>query len=125
MSNISMPSGSSGEGQRPAVPSGYEHPSRRVCSMPRATGRTLALLPSGGSVNGGGASDEFFDFTGCAVRKPGVNMVDDHLADVRKLKDVLSDQRHCLAESRICRVLGKGGIGDSEIVSDDMALLEY
>ena len=44
---------SSGEGQRPAVPSGYEDPSRRVCSMPRATGRTFALLPSGGSVNGG------------------------------------------------------------------------
>ncbi len=55
---------SSGEGQRPAVPSGYEHPPRQVCSMPRATGRTLALLPSGGSVNGGGASDEFFDLTG-------------------------------------------------------------
>ena len=45
---------SSGEGQRPAVPSGYEHPPRQVCSMPRATGRTLALLPSGGSMNGGG-----------------------------------------------------------------------
>ena len=55
---------SSGEGQRPAVPSGYEHPPRRVCSMPRATGRTLALLPSGGSVTGAGASDEFFDLTG-------------------------------------------------------------
>jgi putative transposase len=54
---------SSGEGQRAAVPSGYEHPPRQVCSMPRATGRTLALLPSGGSVNGGGASDEFFDLT--------------------------------------------------------------
>ena len=65
-------------------------------------------------MNGGGASDEFFDLTGCAVRKPGVNMVDDHLADVRKLKDVLSDQRHRLAESRICRMLGKGGIGDCE-----------
>jgi hypothetical protein len=49
------------EGQCPAVPSGYEHPPRRACSMPRAAGRTLALLPSGGSVNGTGASNEFFD----------------------------------------------------------------
>ena len=37
---------SSGEGQCAAVPSGYEHPPRRACSMPRATGRTIALLPS-------------------------------------------------------------------------------
>ena len=51
------------EGQCPAVPPGYEHPTRSACSMPRATGRTLALLPSGGSVNGRGASDEFFDLT--------------------------------------------------------------
>ena len=40
------------------------HPLQRACSMPRATGRTLALLPSGGGVNGGDASDEFFDLTG-------------------------------------------------------------
>jgi hypothetical protein len=51
-------------GQVGAVPSGYDHPPRQVCSMPRATGRTLALLPSGGSVNGGGASDEFIELTG-------------------------------------------------------------
>jgi hypothetical protein len=34
------------------IDSGYEHPPRRACSMPRATGRPPALLPSGGSVNG-------------------------------------------------------------------------
>src|SRR5262245_10523559 len=55
---------SSREGQCPAVPSGYEHSLRRACSMPRATGRTLALLPSGGSMKGERASDEFFDPTG-------------------------------------------------------------
>jgi hypothetical protein len=38
------------EGQCPAVPSEREHPPRRACSMPRATGRPVALLPSGGSV---------------------------------------------------------------------------
>jgi hypothetical protein len=38
------------EGQCPTVPSGYEHPPRGACSMPRAIGRTIALLPSGGSV---------------------------------------------------------------------------
>src|SRR5436190_15647026 len=54
---------SSREGQCPAVPSGYEHSLRRACSMPRATGRTLALLPSGGSMKGERASDEFFDPT--------------------------------------------------------------
>ena len=58
------------EGQCPAVPSECEHPPRRACSMPRATGRTLALLPSGGGVNGGGASDEFFDLTGSNSRIP-------------------------------------------------------
>src|SRR5260370_32267563 len=42
-----------GKGQCFAVSSGCERPPRRTCSMPRATGRTLALLPSGGSVNGG------------------------------------------------------------------------
>jgi len=40
------------EGQCPAVPSEGKHPPRRACSMPRAHGRFLALLPSGGSVNG-------------------------------------------------------------------------
>src|SRR5437763_1256471 len=54
---------SSREGQCPAVPSGYEHSLRRACSMPQATGRTLALLPSGGSMKGERASDEFFDPT--------------------------------------------------------------
>src|SRR5258708_2060381 len=38
------------EGQCPAVPSECKHPPRRACSMPRATGRPVALLPSGGSV---------------------------------------------------------------------------
>src|SRR6266853_4639011 len=38
------------EGQCPAVPSEREHPPRRECSMPRATGWPVALLPSGGSV---------------------------------------------------------------------------
>ena len=33
-----------------AVPSECEHPPRRACSMPRATGRPVTLLPSGGSV---------------------------------------------------------------------------
>ena len=41
---------SSGEGQCPAVPSSYEHPPRRPGSMPRATGRALALLPSRGGL---------------------------------------------------------------------------
>src|SRR5712692_5660520 len=52
------------EGQCPTVPSGYEHPPRGACSMPRALGRTIALLPSGGGMSGHGASDEFFDLTG-------------------------------------------------------------
>src|SRR5207244_10766889 len=38
------------EEQCPAVPSECEHPPRRACSMPRATGWPVALLPSGGSV---------------------------------------------------------------------------
>jgi hypothetical protein len=38
------------EGQCPAVPSECKHPPRRACSMPRATGRPVTLLPSGGSV---------------------------------------------------------------------------
>ena len=54
---------SSGEGQCAAVPSGYEHPPRRACSMPRATGRTIALLPSGGGMIGHRASDEIFALT--------------------------------------------------------------
>jgi putative transposase len=41
---------SSGEEQCSAVPSESKHPPRRACSMPRATGRPVALLPSGGSV---------------------------------------------------------------------------
>jgi hypothetical protein len=44
---------SPGEGQYPAVPSACEHPPREARSMSRATGRTLALLPSGGSVKRG------------------------------------------------------------------------
>ena len=40
---------SSGEEQCSAVPSESKHPPRRACSMPRATGRPVALLPSGGS----------------------------------------------------------------------------
>src|SRR6266436_2792336 len=40
------------EGQCPAVSSECKHPPRRACSMPRATGRPVALLPSGGSVAG-------------------------------------------------------------------------
>jgi len=43
-----------GEGQRSVVPSGYRHPPRRACSMPRATRRTVALLSSGRSVRKGG-----------------------------------------------------------------------
>ena len=41
------------QGQYPAVPSACEHPPREARSMSRATGRTLALLPSGGSVKRG------------------------------------------------------------------------
>src|SRR5450759_1443896 len=66
---------------RPAVPSGYEHPQRRAFSVPRATGRTLALLPSGGSVNGGGASDEFFDLTGYSPCPPCGTMPRVHKAN--------------------------------------------
>src|SRR5262249_51225658 len=62
---------SSREGQCPAVPSGYEHSLRRACSISRATGRTLALLPSGGSMKGERASDEFFDPTGFSSRGSG------------------------------------------------------
>src|SRR4029079_15080684 len=38
------------EGQCPAIPSRRGHPPRGAGSMPRTTGRTLALLSSGGSV---------------------------------------------------------------------------
>src|SRR2546430_6378298 len=38
------------EEQCPAVPSECKHPPRRACSMPRATGWPVTLLPSGGSV---------------------------------------------------------------------------
>src|SRR5260370_3603070 len=38
------------EGQCPTVPSECKHPPRRAYSMPRATGRPVALLLSGGSV---------------------------------------------------------------------------
>jgi hypothetical protein len=55
------------EGQCPTVPSGYEHSPRGACSMPRAIGRTIALLPSGGGMSGHGASDEFFDLTAVGV----------------------------------------------------------
>jgi putative transposase len=36
-------------------------------AKPRETGWALALLPSRSGVNGRGASDEFFDHTGCSV----------------------------------------------------------
>ena len=39
-----------GKGNVLLFPRRYKHPPRRACSMPRATGRALALLPSGGSV---------------------------------------------------------------------------
>jgi hypothetical protein len=58
--------GSPGEGQRPAVPSGTNIRREGACSMPRATGWTHTLLPSAGSLNSGGASDEFF-----GLRDPG------------------------------------------------------
>src|SRR4029077_17514864 len=45
-----MPNGITKGSQCPAVPSEGDPPPRRPCSMPRATGRPVALLPSRGSV---------------------------------------------------------------------------
>jgi putative transposase len=45
------------EGQCPTVPSECKHPPRRAYSMPRATGRPVALLLSGGSVTACSANE--------------------------------------------------------------------
>src|SRR2546423_13597051 len=54
---------SSGKGQRFAVLSGSEHPPRAACAMRWKTGRTLALLPSGGQRERGKHPQMNFDLT--------------------------------------------------------------
>src|SRR6266516_5302070 len=54
------------EGQCATVPSECKHPPRRACSMPRATGRPVALLLSGGSVTACSAQTETKSGKQCA-----------------------------------------------------------
>ncbi len=60
---------------------------------------------------------------GFTTGKPSVEAVDHQLTDPRKLQDVVADERHGLAETRLPRMLGERCVGHAEIVSDHVALL--
>ena len=103
-----------GKGNVLLFPRGTNTRRDKVCSMPRSTGRTLALLPSGGSVNGAGASDEFFDLTGAAQPNEHLQRNTSHghqccAAPQLKPATILTQQARIIGHSSAAMLQNSGG----------------